>query len=146
MENLDTGITENDHIIVDDRSKKYFREIAKWANFLAIVGFILLGIMLLASLFMIATAFISHYGAAPMALMAVMYILMAGLYFFPTYYLFKFARKTKIALHSNSQEEFNKGIENLKSMFKFMGILMIVLLSIYALTFVIGLMSGISRF
>lgn len=146
MENLDAEFTEEEQLIVDYRNKSHFQEIAKWANFLAIVGFVVLGLMIVASFFMIASALASRYASGQLAFVGVVYLFVAGLYFFPAYYLIRFARKTKSALRSNSQVDFNAGIINLKYMFKFFGIMTIVVLGIYALIFIVGLISGLSRF
>jgi hypothetical protein len=64
---------------------------------------------------------------------------MAVLYYFPTQYLYNFAVKMKLAIQNSQQNNLEDGFENLKSLFKFTGILMIVVLSIYGLLFLIGL-------
>ena len=67
------------------------------------------------------------------------YLLMALLYYFPTRYLYNFAVKMKLAIQNSQQNNLEDGFENLKSLFKFSGIFMIVILSIYGLVFLIGL-------
>lgn len=44
------------------------------------------------------------------------------------------------AVKSVSQQTFDESLMNLKSMFKFYGILTIVLLSLYSLIFIIGML------
>jgi len=65
--------------------------------------------------------------------MGLMYVLIGLLYFFPVYYLFKFSSKVRTALMTKNTQELETAFENLKSHYKFIGILMIITLSIYVL-------------
>jgi hypothetical protein len=127
---------------VDQRGSAFLREVAKWSKFLSIVGFIVMGLFLLVMVFAgaaMSTALSTTYGAAAGSMQL---ILLAGfilIYFFPCYYLYKFATKMQVALRNNDQDTLNSSFENLKSCFKFMGIFMIIILSIYALAFLIGM-------
>ena len=60
--------------------------------------------------------------------------------FFPCLYLYRFSVKMQSAVKAVSQENFDESLMNLKSMFKFYGIFTIVILSFYALVFIIGIM------
>jgi hypothetical protein len=66
----------------------------------------------------------------------IIYVALGALYFFPALYLFKYSTKLKRALATKNAEELAAAFENEKSMFKFMGILMVILLGTYALIFV----------
>jgi len=46
----------------------------------------------------------------------------------------------QVAVKETSQETFDESLMSMKSMFKFYGILTIVLLSLYALIFVLGML------
>lgn len=61
------------------------------------------------------------------------YILFALLYFFPIYYLFNYAKGTKRALESGNSEVLSKALVNLKSHHKFLGIMTIVIISLYVI-------------
>jgi hypothetical protein len=84
------------------------KESAKWSFFLSILGFIGIGFMILAGLFMstmmsaIPTVAMgsSPFGAMK-GIIGGIYIVMALLYFFPVYYLYKYASGMKTALQSN---------------------------------------------
>lgn len=145
MENsLDSNLENSAGLKITDQAKSFILETAKWAKFLAIVGFVFIGLMVLGAFFMlIAGASLPGMGGAG-AGVGVMYLLMALLYFFPTYYLFIFANKIKVGLTQSSQNDVDAGFENLKSTFKFMGILMIIVLGIYALFIVIALIAALS--
>src|SRR5690606_31016392 len=94
-------------------------------------------LMVVGALFM--GAFISEMMGNRMgggAFLTVFYILMAVLYFFPIYYLFQFSAKMKAALAQRNSVLLEQAFENMKSHYKFMGILMIVLLGFYAIALV----------
>ena len=145
MENsLDSNFENASGLQITEQAKSFILETAKWAKFLAIVGFVFIGLMVLGALFMlIAGASLPGMGGAG-AGVGILYLLMALLYFFPTYYLLIFANKIKVGISQSIQNDVDTGFENLKSMFKFMGILMIVVLGIYALFIVIALIAGLS--
>jgi uncharacterized membrane protein YjgN (DUF898 family) len=133
---------------IDHQGSTFLREVAKWSKFLAIVGFVMTGLFLLVMIFAgsaISTLTTAQYGgtaaAGSSAMVMVMFTVILLIYFFPCFYLFKFATKMQVALKNNDQETLNVSFQNLKSCFKFMGILMIVVLSIYGLVFIFGLLA-----
>lgn len=145
MENNDNSLFE---LQIDQPVSNYLSETAKWGKFLAIMGFIGCGILLLFGIF--ATTFMSSLssieGAAiGSSFLMVIYILLALLYFFPCLYLFNFASKMQKALRANDQVQLTESFKNLKSCYKFMGILMIVFLAIYALAFIGGIIMASMR-
>ena len=135
---------------LDSTAKDFLKETAKWAYFLSIIGFIGIGFLLLIAVFA-GTIFSSlgtmqgmgGMGASFGAAMGAAYFLMAGLYFFPVYYLFKFSSNAKKAFRDNDSAALTESFGYLKSHYKFFGILMIILLSIYALFFVFAILGGL---
>ncbi|WP_345166501.1 DUF5362 family protein [Nibribacter koreensis] len=124
---------------------------AKWGKFLAIVGFVGVGIMVLIGLFggsimgaamstaMEADESINNPMLGSMGfLFGFFYLLIAVLYFFPVLYLYKFSTKMQDGLRSKDEMTVESSFENLKSLFKFMGILTVVILGFYALIIVFG--------
>ena len=92
--------------VITEASRSYLRETAKWAKFLAIIGFVMIGFMVLVGVF-----FGSIMGSAMSDLedaglkagvgtgaFGFIYIFIALLYFFPTLYLYRFATRTKQAV------------------------------------------------
>ncbi|HMF73744.1 MAG TPA: DUF5362 family protein [Flavitalea sp.] len=132
---------------IDHRGSSFLRETAKWSRFLSIIGFVMMGLMLLvlgfAGTTMSTMLESGGYGRSAGGGFAQFILLAAFLliYFFPCLYLYKFATKMQLALRNNDQETLNSSFENMKSCFKFMGILMIVILAIYAVAFLIFLVS-----
>jgi preprotein translocase subunit SecG len=145
MENFD--LLNND-LQVSVPAQNFLSECAKWGKFLAIIGFILCGIMVVLAFFIPALIMnIPPYNAMAPSLssglaagMTIMYIIFALLFFFPCLYLYKFSVKMKSSLAETSQENFDESLQNLKSMFKFYGIVTIVMLSIYARIFLVAML------
>lgn len=133
-ENLDQNMSGN-HLQIGDEAKQNLLTAAKWANFLAILGFIGLGFMLIAGLIMFAFIPSQAYGLSPiLRYMPLMYLLFALLYFFPTMYMYKFASNMKIAVLSMNQNNSDDAIGYLKSFFKFIGVATIIVISLYILS------------
>ncbi|THU38080.1 hypothetical protein FAM09_15455 [Niastella caeni] len=134
---------------IDHENMRYLGETAKWAKFLSIVGFVMCGLLVIAALF--AGSLLSSFSplggtmGASGLLVTIIYIGGALLYFFPCLYMFNFARKMQMAMNNNDQSTLNASFSNLKSSFKFVGILTIVILSIYLLLILIALIVGLSR-
>lgn len=138
MEVLEENSFVSEPLIVDQDIKGYLLEVAKWAKFLSIIGFVGLGLMIIGclSFMMMSNSFSRMGGGAssmPMGLFGFIYLAIAFIYFFPILYLYKAALGMKTGINSDNQEVFKSGIENLKSHYKFIGIMMIVVLSIYVL-------------
>ncbi|HEX2921279.1 MAG TPA: hypothetical protein VHO50_08960 [Bacteroidales bacterium] len=67
----------------------------------------------------------------PMGILAFVYIAIAVLFYFPVTYLYRFSVQMKPGLSSGDQPTVTSAFKNLKSMFRFMGIFAIVVLSLY---------------
>jgi len=121
---------------LNERSKKFILETAKWANFLSIVGFVFLGLT-----FIIGLIGIMGMAAVPgsnIGLSALIFIVMIVLYFFPIFYLFKAASGLKNGIATMNDTQLTSGFENLKSHYKFLGIFTIVFLTLYLLLMIFG--------
>lgn len=137
MENIEINTTQNETFAVNREIKLYLAETAKWGNVLAIVGYVAMGIMALASLVMIvAFSFIDMETAFPMWILGIVYLVFAGIYYIPVTYLYRFSNQMKLAVHRNDEKLYTSGFANLKSLFKFFGIFTFVLLGLYLLIFI----------
>jgi hypothetical protein len=137
---------------IDQASQNYLNESARWARFLSIMGFIACGLMVLGGL-LFGSLFSSMMKSAEQetaavagglfsSLYAASAILGAVLIFFPSLYLFRFSSKMRLATNNNDQSALTDSIKNLKSFFKFYGVVTIVILSIYALAIVAGVIGA----
>lgn len=148
---LDSGLYKE--LELETAARDYLLEAAKWGKFLSIVGFIFTGLMVVASFF-VGTIFSSmndlqgieggeDLGGLAMlggGVITFFYLLVALLYFVPTFYFYRFSTNTKAAIENGSSTDLTAGLGNLKSCFKFWGIFTIVILGFYALMFLFGLL------
>ena len=141
---------KEDKLSLNDFAIEALRESAKWCMFLAIVGFIFIGLMIVIGAFMavaMSAMPTDPYGggmgmnpfAGFKAYFGIIYIVLAALYFMPIYYLYNYAKGTKQAIESGNSEVLSNALVNLKSHHKFLGIMTIIMLAVYFLTFVIGI-------
>jgi len=129
---------------IDNISKSHLSEAARWAKFLAICGFIMLGLMVVYGI-IVSIVFANMLGTMDQydrtyrsndiksafgIGMAVFYIICAVIAFFPYYFLLRFANKMKVALYSNDQAILNDSFMNLKILYRYMAILTIISLAL----------------
>lgn len=133
---------------IDDPTKIFLYESARWGKFLAIVGLVSCSLLLIVGLFLaISQPDIDSqvrtqdekvaYGIG----MGIGCVILASVYFFPCMYLLRFSNHMKAALVAEDQQRLATSFQNLKSMFKFVGILTIILIVIYGLAFLTQLAS-----
>jgi len=134
---------------IDPSSKEHLAEAAKWARFLAIVGFIFLGFLIIMGIFVSlslsridtygdSTVRASGLGAIMGAGTAIVYIIIGLIYFFPLFYLLRFANAARTALASNDQELMVQSFQNLKRFLRYLGILTIIALAFMVLSLALG--------
>jgi len=144
--------TDNQEInlIITNSIKQDLKTISFWSKFLSILGFVVLGFMLIAAIFMIiAGLFIDKMTneAAPFsfALSGLVYIVMGVIYFFPTYYLFKSGNKLSAAVNNNNQDELTEGFKHTKSLYKFIGVSTIAIIVLYILIAIVSVLFTIIK-
>lgn len=139
---------------LDERSKAYLLETTRWTKFLAIMGFIFLGIMLLIALAMFtmgsyAYSQLSGFGGMGGYFgmgMGLLYVLIAVLYLYPIISLLKFSTNMKAGIQTNNGELITEGFRHQKNLYKFLGILTIITIALYLIVFVMaGIMGAMSR-
>ena len=149
MENSSTSAFESfDSLQIDGTIKDYFVQSAKWSKFLGIIGYVGTGLVVLAAIGMIFLgSSISGIPGLPFSpsILGVFYIGVAVLSFFYSKYLHAFGTKMLAAAENNSKEMLELAASNLKSWFKLMGIVTIIILSIYGLLFILGLLAAMIR-
>lgn len=128
-------------LILDDVAIDYLKESAKWTKIISIIGFVLIGLLVIGGLF--ASSFMSSLPGEQFAYLpkgigffyGAMYIVIGVIYIFPTLYLFNYSKNLKSAIATNNSEELSKAFGNLKSLFKFIGIFALIMIGIYVLGF-----------
>ncbi|MEZ5015495.1 MAG: hypothetical protein R2800_00455 [Flavipsychrobacter sp.] len=147
MESTEFNQQEEPKLEITEFIKLDLREAAKWGKFLSVVGFIGLGFMILAGFVMalVLSAAMDGLGASPFPSsgIGVMYIIFAGIYFYPIYALLKFSTKMKTAVNFNDGVALTESFRYLKGMLRYMGIITIVVLCIYGAFALFGAAIGI---
>lgn len=122
------------------------RETRPWVLFLAILGIIGTGFMILAAGGMLLTgtfmAANSGMPAGMMAGMAVAYVVMALLYLYPIIKLFKYCGAIKQLSQTGSATDLDQALREQKSFWKFVGIVAIILMVVYFFVVVALVMGG----
>ena len=144
---LNNDLLSND-LIINDISRANLGAAAKWGKFLAIVGFVFCGLMIvggIAAQLVLPSTNSYGYSNSFLQYIGIIYVVFAAILFFPCFYLMKFSNKMQDAIRVSNQESLDAAFINLKSMFKFYGIFTIVILIIYALAFLGGMGSMFMR-
>jgi heme/copper-type cytochrome/quinol oxidase subunit 2 len=135
---------------LDQPSINYLSEAARWSRFLSIIGFIYCGFMVIFGLFfgsfmtrMMPIAGDSGMTAIGSGFFGVFIIILSLIMFFPALYLWNFSTKIRKAFNHNDQPLLTESLKNLKSFFKFYGILLIIVLSIYALALIAAIIGAL---
>lgn len=124
---------------------------AKWTKFLALLGFIMTGFLILAGIVVAAFsgAYLSHLEKTGLLTylssgsIGIIYIVIAVIFVLPVISLNNFSNGTTRALRTGSAERLTFALRNLKRFFKFLGILVIVILVIYFLIIVFAIGAGL---
>lgn len=136
---------------ITQEAVSYLLTTAKWAKFLAIIGFIVTGFLMLAGLVIAvffgtysrelgSTGMMAYFSSGSIG---IVYIIMAFIHILPVLYLNNFSNGATRAVRSGSTERLTYSLRNLKRFFKFTGLLLIVLLVIYLIVIVFALGAGI---
>lgn len=138
---------------IDHMGVSYLRDAARWARFLAVVGFICIGLVALMGI-LFGTVFATVFdtlgsGAAFGGLngigLGAIYVIIALLQFFPCLYLNNFATKMKVALRNNDQVELNLAFKNMRAFYRFVGVLMIISIGLWIIGILIMIVAAVGR-
>lgn len=132
---------------IDETARAHMLETVRWGKFLAILGFIFLGLLIVFGLlsgFVLSAFDETNAFSAGMGIgMMFVYLLIAGIYFYPTWALYKFSVLSKQALATYNQHLFNDSLRYLKNVFKFFGIVTIVMLGLYGIGIVFAVLGAL---
>lgn len=137
--NPETGLKG---INLNESGINHLKETRAWTNFLSILGFVFLGLMTLIMIIgLIASGFAkqSPYAGIASGFAFLVMALFIALYYFPFYYLLSFSRNAKIAVTNQDPSYLTEALRYLKLHYRFMGILAIVIISLYILAILIVL-------
>lgn len=134
----------NTDLQLTTQSLDYLNQTRKWTYFLSILGFITCGILAQLGLFLstflsILDEFSNNFSdstsltGGALIFVSIFYIGIALLVFLMYRYLYRFSIQLKAALESNNSATLEESLKNLKSCWKFTGIITIIVLGFYVL-------------
>jgi hypothetical protein len=150
-ENFEQGFDDEEKSLLTEQAFRYLDSGARWARFLAIVGYIGIGLLVIGALFaiMAGASFSGRtrmYGpAVPFGLIGFGYLVMAVLYFFPVHYLYNFATRARDAFSRRSPQQLEEAMRYMHMHYQFLGILTIIVMSLYGLMLLIGIFGAMAR-
>jgi len=142
MENNQNLITAD--LQLDGIAYMHLKETAMWSKFLGIAGFIVSGFYVIVALF--AGAFMSQFGGGMEGIgvigsgvLTIVYLIFAVIGIVISLFMFRFGKNMKTALLSNDQVSLQSAFHNLKLVYRFYGIVMIIAMGFMILAFIGGI-------
>ena len=129
-------------IEIGQETLKCLNTTRKWTMFLAILGFIFLGLIIVIGL--IAGTFLSAFNnsdttqGVPESILFASLFLLAVIYFFPVLFLFRFSKHTSAAVMTLDEKKLQKAFKNLRLYFVYLGVLVIIVLSFYIIALIVS--------
>ena len=128
-------ISEENKIEISTEALDNLNVTRKWTTFLSILGFIFLGLIIVAgiatSLFLTVFKTQQTNLGIPESLMIVVLATIGVLCYFPVFFLFRFSKNIRDAIQNHDQRKLAKGFRNLRLFFAYFGILVILVISVY---------------
>ena len=112
-----------------------------WSKLFGVMSYILGVLMLLGGIVILFSGVELVPGVG--GFMGIIYILLSALYLYPGKLLLDFSKITRQALDSNVNEKFAEGFIPMGQLFKFWGVITIIMLGVYALMFLIGILGAL---
>ncbi|MBK7030674.1 MAG: hypothetical protein IPH45_16355 [Bacteroidales bacterium] len=142
----ENNLTQEGHPQLTPASVAYLAIAAKWGKFLAILGFISIGFVVLAGLSLgliynvmgdkmdgmggIVTASTSGF-------VAVIYVIFGVITFIPLYFLNSFSNNITKAIRNNNTTTMTTALKRLKSLFVFIGIYTVAMIAMYIIVILV---------
>lgn len=126
----DTMENKIDAITISDRGFRHVKEIAKWTRFLVIVGTIEMALFAIGSLFMLTEGGSTAY-------LGIIYIIIIAACCYPIKKAYDFATHMKNSALNTDNEELEKGLDDLRSILKYIGVWTIIAMILYAILLIV---------
>ena len=138
-------------LIVTEDMRSYIYDMAKWANFLGIVGFVISAFLLLAALTVGPTInanpemgkMLGQLGAMDGVTISIVFLIYGLLIGYPSLLMVRYAAKAKLGVLYGEQQKLDEGIAKLRSIFKYFGVLAIIFVGLYLITLFSAVLGGI---
>lgn len=124
-------------------SASFLLKAAKWGKFLAILGFIIAGLMIVSGIMMSFVLNMVSEEAVPLnmpfssGVLSIIYIIFAGIYLIPVVFLNSFCNNAIKAVNLSNTQSLTASIRNLKNLFVFIGVSTILILVLYTVVLIV---------
>lgn len=157
MENIEEPVSaqqEQPKLVVTEEMRSYFYQMAKWANFLAVVGFVFTGILIIGAFTVGATInsnpemakLVGSMGSLGSLGFTAICLVYAFAIFYPSMLLFKYSTKAKLGILYGEQTSLDEAFSQLKSLFKYWGIIVLIFIALYVFMILsVGMMSPVKN-
>lgn len=145
MTELSTENVKNKTLELSKASESYLKDTSNWTLFFSILGFIMIGLMVLGSILItIIFSVIENEKLPPITgiFLGIFYFVFAIIYLFPIIYLYRFSTNMKNAIEKKEESSLETAFKYFKSHFKYLGIVTIVFIALYIVMAVIMALSG----
>lgn len=138
----------NTDLQVDSIALFHLKETAMWSRFLAIAGFVVSGLYVVIAIFAgtLMSGLTKGMGSAGLmgaSTLTIIYLFFGGIGLVVSLFKYRFATHMKTALQSSEQESLNSAFLNLKFVFRFYGIVMMLLLALMLLGIIIAVAAAV---
>jgi hypothetical protein len=142
----ENNLTQEGHPQLTPESVAYLATAAKWGKFLAILGFISMGFVILAGLamgliFSVMGDKMEGMGglmsASTSSFVSILYIIIGVITGIPLYFLNSFSNNVTKAIRNNNTTTMTTALRRLKSLFAFIGIYTVAMIAIYIIAILV---------
>jgi hypothetical protein len=146
---LDDSTINKDALVITPVIRDFLFQSARWGKFVAIVGLVGMGLMIVtillggSSVLMMMAGSDFPVGGAGGTVFIIVYLALLALFIMPFIYLYNFSTKVQLALREDNQTVLTDAFENHKSLFKFYGVFTAIIVGFYALMLAFMLLGGI---
>jgi hypothetical protein len=114
-----------------------------WVRFMAVMGFIMAGLLVVVSLITLMAAPFMETGPAFGAVMSLVYLLIAAVYVVPSLYLNRFASSIAVMTRGGGPRAMAEALDHQRRFWRVAGIITIAMLCFYALAIFVGIVFGV---
>ena len=130
-EGFNTIPQQKKELKVGEMGQYHLQGIAKWVKIMAVIAAIMMAFMVIAAIYMLQSGF------PGMAANGVMYLIIAAIYLYPIANSFSISSHFRAAVESVNSDELERGLNDMRSLCTFLGVLSIIGLVLMVLLFIL---------
>lgn len=138
---------EENRLYITEENKQDMITTSRWGKFLAILGYLLVGLMVLNGLIFTIGGFFAQgmFGSAinfPIWIFGLFYLLISALYFMLVHKMYLMSDHMRKSVDGNNQQNLNSAFSNLAKLYKYSGIMVISISVLFILLLISALVYG----